>query len=245
MQAKSFAPLAAWAHEMLGERFGLPLAMVVIDTLMPAAGFKDANDASEVQRVMRALTDVAQAAQVLVLVVDHFGKNVDTGTRNSSVKENAADAVLALLADRAIGGAVTNPQLAVRKVRGAPTGQEIPFSVREVTVYENASYDAVTTLVVDWSKQTAEREKAEPARAKAWPKSLLVFKKALNYALTSSGKRMRPFIDGPEVLAAEREAVRAEFMKSTRPTTPMRSAPRSPERQSRACRGTYERPRDR
>ena len=63
----------------------------------PNAGgrIQDANDASETQRVMTVLTEeVAQAAQLLVLVVDHFGKNVDTGTRNSSVKEDAVDAVL-------------------------------------------------------------------------------------------------------------------------------------------------------
>jgi hypothetical protein len=85
-----------------------------LSSLMPAAGFKDANDASENQRVMDVLTNVAMEAETLVLAVDHFGKDVTTGTRNSSVKEAAVDAVLALLADRDLAGNVSNPRLAIR-----------------------------------------------------------------------------------------------------------------------------------
>jgi hypothetical protein len=48
--AKLRAMVSAAARGMR-ERFGLPLALIVIDTLLPAAGFKDANDTSD-QRVM-------------------------------------------------------------------------------------------------------------------------------------------------------------------------------------------------
>ena len=200
--------------EMLA-RFGLPLALITIDTLMPAAGFKDANDLSEAQRVMGVLTEVAKAAQALVLCVDHFGKDASTGTRNSSVKEDNVDAVLALLAERDLSGVVSNPRMALRKVRGASAGEQIPFTVREVVVYENAGYDAVTTLVVDWQAAELAGGKAEPAgKAKrVWRKSLLVFRKALDNTIGSAGHRIRPFPDGPEVLAARRDTVRAEFAK--------------------------------
>ena len=161
------------------ERFGLPLALIVIDTLMPAAGFKDANDTSENQRVMDVLTNVAVEADALVLVVDHFGKDVTTGTRNSSVKEAAVDAVLALLADRDLAGNVSNPRLAIRKVRGAPTGQEIPFQTRTVTVGENSGYGAITTLVVDWR---------EPMKTQA----AVLLAKGKN-----AGRRHSPFLRRP------------------------------------------------
>ncbi len=202
------------ARRGMRERFNLPLALIVIDTLMPAAGFKDANDASETQRVMTVLATVALEAECLVLAVDHFGKDVNTGTRNSSNKEDNADAVLALLAERATNGAISNPRLAIRKLRGGPTGEEIAFAVREVTVYENASSEAVKTLVIEWADQAPAQSAAEPAKAKRWPKSLSIFKKALDYALASSGKRMHPFTDGPEVQAVEREAVRTEFLRA-------------------------------
>ena len=159
---KLHAMISAAARGMR-ERFGLPLALIVIDTLMPAAGFKDANDASENQRVMDVLTNVVMEADALVLAVDHFGKDVTTGTRNSSVKEAAVDTVLALLADRDLAGNVSNPRLAIRKVRGAPTGQEIPFQTRTVTVRENAGYGAITTLVVDWPEQPSCRPRRKNA----------------------------------------------------------------------------------
>ena len=162
--AKLQAIVSAAAKGMR-ERFGLPLALIVIDTLMPAAGFKDANDASENQRVMDVLTNVAMKADALILAVDHFGKDVTTGTRNSSVKEAAVDAVLALLAERDLAGNVSNPRLAIRKVRGGPTGQVIPFQTRTVTVHENAGYDAITTLVVDWREQTTQAA-VSPAKEK-------------------------------------------------------------------------------
>jgi AAA domain len=195
------------------EKFGLPLALVIIDTLMPAAGFKDANDAAEAQRVMNLLNDIARKAEALVVAVDHFGKDVTTGTRNSSAKEGAVDAVLALLAERDLAGAVSNPRLAIRKVRGAPTGQEIPFHMRTVTVYENTEYDAITTLVVDWADVQLSAS-AEQPKAKGWPKSLVIFHHALDKTIGDLGKSIRPFLDGPEVLAATREQVRTEFLKT-------------------------------
>jgi hypothetical protein len=196
-------------------RHELPLTMMIIDTLMPAAGFRDANDSSETQRVMSVLTAIALEFQILVLAVDHFGKDVTTGTRNSSVKEDAVDAVLALLAERDLAGNVTNPRLAIRKVRGAATGQELAFKTRSVVVDENLGFDSVTTLVVDWflPADGAGNTPLSGSKTKRWPKSLIIFKKALDSALVSSGQKARPFADGPEVVAADREAVRSEFFK--------------------------------
>lgn len=42
----------------------------------------------------------------------------------------------------------------------------------------------------------------------------MIFKRALDKTLSDVGKRMRPFHDGPEVLAAPAGAVRAEFLKA-------------------------------
>jgi hypothetical protein len=109
------------------EGFGLPLVLVEIDTLSRAAGFEQANESSENQRVMTVLSTTAREQDALVLAVDHFGKDVSTGTRNSSVKEAHVDAVLALLGERHLAGKVSNPRMAIRKLRGGPTGAEIKF----------------------------------------------------------------------------------------------------------------------
>ena len=75
-------------------KFGLPLGLIIIDTMSAAAGFRDANDASETQRVMDLLGALAKEAQTFTLVVDHFGKNSSTGTRNSSARKRAPTMLL-------------------------------------------------------------------------------------------------------------------------------------------------------
>jgi hypothetical protein len=212
--AETLCAIVAEAGRELMARFNLPLALVVIDTLMVAAQFKDANDAAEAQRVMSVLDAAATEGEAFIIGVDHFGKDVSVGTRNSSAKEGAADAVLALLGERDIAGNVTNSRLAIRKVRGAPTGQEIPFTTREITVYENAGYDAIKTLVVEWSEPPPAdaQPKVKPKRI---PASLKQFTNALDFALANGAQRLRPFAaEGPEVLAAKRDAVRQEFLKT-------------------------------
>jgi hypothetical protein len=213
---KEIWEVVADARKEMKRRFNMPLALIVIDALMAAAGFKDANDASENQRVMSVLTAIATEADALVLVVDHFGKDVATGTRNSSVKEDASDAVLALLGERTLAGVVSNSRLAIRKIRGAPTGQEFSFQSRVVTIYENAGYDAVTTLVIDWdSSATAQLAPTHAKATRPLPKSMVIFKRAFDYALATSGENIRPFHDnGPEVRAVKREMVKHEFMKT-------------------------------
>ena len=70
---------------------------------------------------MTVLSTTAREQDALVLAVDHFGKDVSTGTRNSSVKEAHVDAVLALLGERHLAGKVSNPRMAIRKLRGGPS----------------------------------------------------------------------------------------------------------------------------
>ena len=73
--------------------------MIVIDTMITAAGFSSGedNDAAAAQKVMNSLRITSQRTGALVVGIDHFGKVVETGTRGSSAKEGAADVVIALL----------------------------------------------------------------------------------------------------------------------------------------------------
>jgi hypothetical protein len=205
--------IATAAARRLEERFSLPLALIVIDAMTSAGGFKDANDASEAQRVMDVLNALAEATTTLIVAVDHFGKDVATGTRNSSAKEGGVDAVLALIGDRTTEGAVSNMRLAIRKSRDGETGIQIPFRGRPVELESGGG-----TLVIEWEAT----DDTQPQKAKTrWSKSLIIFKRALDFALADAGKRVRPFgMNGPEVLAADREAVRAEFLKTYPGDTP-------------------------
>ena len=146
--------IVAKAEAEMQERFGLPLGLVIIDALMPAAGFRNANDPAEAQGVMDVMAAIARTFDLLVLAIDHFGKDVTAGARSSSAKEGAVDTVIAALGERSVSGKVMNPRLAVRKSRGGQTGAEIPFAVREVTVPDENAGPA-TTLVIDWTSQSA------------------------------------------------------------------------------------------
>jgi hypothetical protein len=194
------------ASEHAREKFGLPLALIVIDTVSAAAGFTDENSAAETQKVMTILRELSRATGALVLPIDHCGKQTETGIRGSSAKSAAADAILACLGERDSEGNVSNHRLAVAKLRNGPTGRVIPFELRRTET------EFGVTCIVEWRATAVEAAPIE--KPKAWPKSLVIFRRALLNALTDFGVRMRPFADNLEVLAVDREKVRAEFMRT-------------------------------
>ena len=129
--------LCGFANEAaadLSRKFGLPVSLIWVDTLITAAGFAagEDNDAAAAQKVMDTLRITSQRTGALVVCIDHFGKVAETGTRGSSAKEGTADVVIALLADRELSGSVKNTRLAVRKQRDGVSGFEIPFTARMV-----------------------------------------------------------------------------------------------------------------
>jgi hypothetical protein len=156
------------------------------------------------------LNKLALEFELLVAVIDHFGKDVSTGTRDSSVKEDQSDTILALLADRALAGTVTNTRMALRKVRGGPNGEEIPFSAHIVEIEIAGKPKPFKTMVIDWAQPTL----GPAPKSRPWPKSLVVFKQALDLKLLDCGQQMRPFFDGPEVRAVKSLIVEAEFLKA-------------------------------
>jgi hypothetical protein len=194
------------------EQHDLPLALIVIDTLMAAADFEDENDAAQGQKVMRVLEDLSRVSGGFALAVDHFGKAVETGTRGTSAKEASADVVLALLGEKDLAGNVSNRRMAVRKLRGGATGEETPFELRQVTFDPGATFSGTTTCVAEWSSSSAGARSAVDRNR--WPQSLRIFQTALLNTLVEDGRDERPFGgEGPVVRAVRVAAVRAQFSK--------------------------------
>jgi hypothetical protein len=193
--------------------FGLPLVAAFIDTMVLAAGYtKDGadNDTATTNTVLRAMAGLATRTGCFVFGIDHFGKNVDVGTRGNSVKEGNADLVLALLGDRTITGEIANTKLAIRKRRGGANGQEFPFTTRTVDMGADQHGRPVTTLVLDWGK-TAEPPKD---RKDDWGKGGgKLLRQIVMTLLAECGVDLRPFADGPMVKALDIELVRSEFFK--------------------------------
>ena len=200
---------AKGAGQHLKEQFDLPLALIIIDTLSAAANFKDGNDSAEGQFIMNRLNELGRATGAFVLAVDHFGKAVETGTRDTSAKEGAADVVLALLADRDVNGTISNTRMALRKLRGGKTGAETPFDLKTVDLGNGD-----TTCIIDWKAEQATGP-ASTSKKDRWPKTLRMFRTALTVAVVEHGKTNRPYgNDGPELRTAPASAVRDEFIKS-------------------------------
>ena len=206
--------MAAQAATQLKTEFDLPLSLIVIDTLMIAAGFsKDGqeNDAASSQAVMRTLANLARNAGCFVFGVDHFGKDISTGTRGSSAKEAAADVVLALLGDKDVAGAVGNTRMTIRKRRGGANGQEFPFKPRVVDMGTDKFGAQVTTLVIDWGATDA----APKAAKDRWSaKSLKLLRTTIMRLMVDCGTDIRPWADGPIVRALDAELVKREFYRS-------------------------------
>lgn len=206
----ALADLAREAAERMQKDFGVALALIVVDTMVDAAGYArsgDENDAALGQLVMGRCAELSRRAGALVIGIDHFGKTIETGTRGSSAKEARADVVLALLGDKAISGEIANTRLAVRKNRGGPGGRELPFCVRSVDLGTDENGEPITSLAIEWSGHAA------PPSDRHWGKSLRLLRRVLVETLADNGKDIRPFADGPMVRACDLEIVRTEFNK--------------------------------
>jgi hypothetical protein len=195
------------AVQRMRDAHGVELGLVIIDTMAAAAGFGDENSNAEAQRAMNALTRLANKHKCLVAAIDHFGKTAETGTRGASAKEASADSILAVIAEKDLAGNVSQPRLAVRKVRGAPTGAEIPFSMRRIDVN-----DSETTLAVEWAP-VAAKTAAGPRRQQPHSHKAVVLHEALIEALDRHGIEHRPYSDGPTVRAVDQDIIRAEFYR--------------------------------
>jgi hypothetical protein len=209
--ADTLCDLVGEAATELTNRFGVPIVLIIIDTMVSAAQYAEGadNDAAATQKVMGTLAIVAQRTSALVVGIDHFGKVVETGTRGSSVKEGTADTVLALLADRETGGGVKNTRLAVRKQRDGVSGFEIPFTVQMTETGRDDDDEPINGPVIEW--QAAQQTTTK--RDTRWTPSMQLLRRVLETTLVDHGRNAQPFIDGPQVCACDIERVREEFYR--------------------------------
>ena len=95
---EKLSAMARQVEASIKEQFGLPLGLIGIDTIAACAGYGRAGDEYDNavgQAIMNVLKAVAQEMNCFVLGIDHFGKNLEAGTRGASSKEASADVVLA------------------------------------------------------------------------------------------------------------------------------------------------------
>lgn len=211
---KIAADANAVAAEMQ-QRFSLPLALIIVDTVAAGAGYAksgDENDAAIAQRIMDTLARISKLTGAFVLAVDHFGKAVETGTRGSSAKESFADVVLALLGEKELGGGVMNPRMAARKRRGGANGEEFAFTMQLVALGTDEDGDPIDTLVLEWG---GEIEPSVVDGEKDWAKAsrdVRLLRRVMMELLTEHATELQ--LAEVSIRALDQETVRTEFYRS-------------------------------
>jgi hypothetical protein len=197
---KILAAMVKHAAIKMMQTFGLPVAMVIIDTAGKAAGLSkqgELNDDAVAKTIIAALARASIETGALFVGVTHFGKNIETGTKGNTGFEDDTDVVLALLGERGINGVVEDPVLCVRKRKSGPNGETFSFQPEKVTV------GSETTLTIRWTESGDTRIAAgKPAKPKKNPwaaKSLRHLHKAMTNMLADCGSEQRPYPDGPIV----------------------------------------------
>lgn len=150
-------------HRAATRDLRLPLVCIAFDTLIRAAGYNgegSEQDSVIGAAIMEAFSLIAKPTGTVVLAADHYGKNVGTGTRGSSAKEDASDFILALLGDRDESGKMSNRRMVVRKLRSGAAGADYPYDLKVVDTGLDEDGEPDSSITVDWN--AAPRLKLKP-----------------------------------------------------------------------------------
>ena len=127
--AETLIAMAKQADASLRDEFGLPLGLILIDTVAACAGFSRAgeeNDNAVGQALMNVFKAVTRALDCAVLGIDHFGKNLEAGTRGAISKESSGDVVLVCLGDKELSRQRHEHPAGYPKAQRRPAGARIP-----------------------------------------------------------------------------------------------------------------------
>jgi hypothetical protein len=190
------------------EEHGVPLGVVIIDTLSAAFDLKDENDNSEAAAMIKVMKDIGRETGTIVMPVHHYGKAITTGLRGASAYKGGTDIVISVLADiNEITGSVLGRRLALAKSRDDEQGEIAPFDLRYVEIGKSDSGKPYGSCCVEpMLGQAPEKEKTRKGKKES--QSLTVFRKSFaEIELTPINARD----NGPRVMAAKVIDVRAEF----------------------------------
>ncbi len=150
------------AAEHVKQHTGLPVVLIVIDTLARCFGGADENKASDMGAFIAGCDAVKAATGATVLVVHHSGKDETKGARGSSSFRAALDAEF-LVKREAVGAKAL--VLACTKQKDAEEAESRAYDLNDRFLYTDDDGEDVTSLVVSANGREPidEEEMAEPA----------------------------------------------------------------------------------
>jgi hypothetical protein len=138
-------------HEA-GRQMGMPVGLIVLDTLARAIAGGNESSAEDMGAFMRNIERIRAGANAHVMIVHHSGKDATKGARGWSGLRAGVDTEIEITA--AAGQHVAT----VRKQREEERGGQFGFALEVVTLGADAHGDAVTSCVVAPRDLSAERD---------------------------------------------------------------------------------------
>lgn len=135
-------PLLAQAMTQAAERYGQPVALLIVDTLSRATAGGDENSAQDMTRFIANLDHIRQATGAHVQAVHHTGKDASKGARGHSSLRAAVDTAIEV--DATGGG----HRVTVTKQRDMEFGQPLAFRLLPLQLGTDEDGEAITSCVV-------------------------------------------------------------------------------------------------
>jgi hypothetical protein len=146
----------AWAA-----RKGVPLRLVVLDTLARAMAGGNENASEDMGALVGNVDTIRSALDAAVLIVHHSGKDRAQGARGHSSLRAATDTEIEVFREEGAAASVA----VVKKQRDLEGGRKIPFTLEVVEIGETPKGKVVTSCVVaEASEADAGPEKASGQR---------------------------------------------------------------------------------
>jgi AAA domain/Bifunctional DNA primase/polymerase, N-terminal len=240
------AQLVRTANDVSGQmqaRFDAPLRLIVVDTMLAAFDIQDWNNPAETRRVMKALAQIAEETDAVVLGVHHHGKDVTRGAAGSYALTAAADFVLSAFAETSTDGMVTNRRLSVTKLRDAPTGWSCEFGLQPFKIgMDDEGEDIVSAFVEPKAVTAGFEKKVYNTKRKSLPQSVSILVDALEEVLEAKGADRTIAETGQAVRMVQRSDVMASFgLRYNSATSKVKSPDAQRQAFKRALQGAIER----
>jgi hypothetical protein len=208
--------VAAHIDEKMQVMFGVPLSLVIVDTLMSAFSNKNWNDVTETSNTIKALKRLGSQTGATVVGIHHHGKDTSRGAAGSYALTAAPDSILSAFRKATEDGAVSSRHIAVTKSRTGDTGWRCEFRLDTLRpdLRHEGDDQAFVVAVLDTAGFGAS--KTTKPKASASGKGTDGFHRAFEDAAEAHGQEQR-LPDGVIVRAVLMTSVRETFPKYYQP----------------------------
>jgi len=193
------------------QRFGVPLVLVIVDTMLSAFNVSNWNDAAEATKATRVLARIADAG-VAVMALAHHGKETNRGTAGSFALTAEPDSIISAFCEKE-HDEVTRRWIVLSKSRRGDIGWSCDFALTpQVVGTDEDGEDVIPAYVTPLVSSAAGslKIKTAPTPSPRLRRFMEVFEKAE----MAAGQDQQLYGNGQSCLVVPREAVKVEFDRS-------------------------------